>query len=74
MLLLETNANNSTILAKNSIKPYFIPERITTLDLLKIFQQKGLYLAFVIDEYRNYTRYVNNKKFIINSSRSSGRR
>ncbi len=51
MLLLETNTHNSSILATNSLKPYFIPERITTLDLLKIFQQKGLYLAFVIDEY-----------------------
>ena len=52
MLLLEsTNNANSQILSQHLIAPYFIPERVTTLDLLKIFQQKGLYLAFVIDEY-----------------------
>lgn len=53
MLLLEHSGNeeNSQILAEHCQKATYVPEKITTLDLLKFFQTNGLYLAFVIDEY-----------------------
>ena len=31
--------------------PVFVPEAVSSLDLLKLFQEKGMHTAFVVDEY-----------------------
>ncbi|MBQ4615684.1 MAG: CBS domain-containing protein [Mailhella sp.] len=31
--------------------PVFVPEAVSSLDLLKLFQEKGMHTAFIVDEY-----------------------
>lgn len=31
--------------------PVFVPESLTSLELLKLFQEKGMHIAFIVDEY-----------------------
>lgn len=51
LLLLESKENNSEILAKHAKQPFYVPEKVTVLELLRHFQTKGLHVCFVIDEY-----------------------
>lgn len=51
LLLLESRENTSQILKKHAKQPFYVPEKVTILELLKTFQTKGLYIGFVIDEY-----------------------
>ena len=38
-------------LTEQSLAPFFVPETLTSLELLKRFQEKGLHMAFIVDEY-----------------------
>lgn len=38
-------------LEKNSRSPVFVPETLTSLELLKIFEEQRTHLAFIVDEY-----------------------
>lgn len=44
----ETFSHN---LAEQAIPPVFIPETLTSLELLKLFQEQGMHIAFIVDEY-----------------------
>lgn len=51
LLLFESKGTDSEILAKHANEPFYVPEKVTILELLKTFQTQGLYISFVIDEY-----------------------
>ena len=38
-------------LTEQSLAPFFVPETLTSLELLKRFQEQGLHMAFIVDEY-----------------------
>lgn len=38
-------------LEENCQSPVFVPETLSSLALLKLFQEKGMHIAFIIDEY-----------------------
>lgn len=38
-------------LAEQSVPPVFVPEALTSLELLKRFQEQRLHMAFIVDEY-----------------------
>jgi len=38
-------------LEKLAHEPVFVPEAVSSLDLLKLFQERGMHTAFIVDEY-----------------------
>lgn len=51
LILMDSKDENSAALTLHCTEPFYVPEKVTILELLKIFQTKGLYISFVIDEY-----------------------
>lgn len=51
LILMDSKEDSSEILAEHCTEPFYVPEKVTILELLKIFQTRGLYISFVIDEY-----------------------
>lgn len=51
LILMDSKDDTSAVLTQHCTEPFYIPEKVTILELLKIFQTRGLYISFVIDEY-----------------------